>query len=585
MKNLRIAPFGIGEMLVNSELQVPTYQRSYAWDEVNVKNLLTDLEGAIERKKTKKADTYFLGSIVVVDRAGGSVLEVVDGQQRLATVSIIYAAIRDFHWERKKDKAAESYDSQFLRSYHIPSGQYVAKLHLNEIDDRCYAQAILAPPASRNPDAKWTKTSHKKIIAAYQCARNHIDAIASTRSAKQAIDTLFNLAEFMRQNAQVIRVTVDDEADAFTIFETLNDRHLVLSVADLLKNFLFQQMADNKIEEAKGNWREMQAALEGVRGRKDRTVDFVRQLWGSMHGLVREKDLFRDIKEQTTSEADAAELSSALASQAKDYVAILDPEHEAWDGYGTTARHALMTFNKLRVERIRSLLLAILNKFTKREVAKALNFLRSAVVRIVVNSGFNGTVEEQVFQIAVKVHKGEITNSTELIRAMSFVPNDTVFKAVFETMSVKKIGLAKFYLAELEDANKSGVDETLVVNRDERKVNLEHIIPLSKDERARNWRSLSQEEGAGLAIRLGNLALLPKKSNQEIGGEHFATKAKAYAECKGIYLTNMIAEKYTDWGAKQVNDRQRKLAALALIAWPVTRERTSGKRGSRTQPA
>ena len=493
MKNLRIAPFGIGEMLVNSEMQVPIYQRSYAWDEVNVKNLLTDLTGAIERRKSKKADTYFLGSIVVVDRGGGAPLEVVDGQQRLATVSIVYAAIRDYHLDKKKDKAATAYDTQYLRSYHPPTGKHPAKLHLNEIDDRCYSQAILEPPANRK-DQKWTKTSHKKILAAYSCARDHIDSLASLHGPRQTLDALFGLAEYMRQNAQVIRVTVDDEADAFTIFETLNDRHLMLSVADLLKNFLFQQMADGKLEEAKSNWKEMRTALDMLRGRKDRTVDFVRQLWGSMHGLIREKDLFRDIKEKATGEDDAGELSSALAEQAEDYVAIIYPEHEAWNDYGSGAQHALETFNLLRIERIRSLLLAIINKFDRKEVSKALEYLRSAAVRIVVDSGFNGTVEEQVFQIAVKVHTGEITTASELAKAMFFVPNDTVFKAIFQTMSVRKAGLAKFYLQELEDANKTGGNESTVVNRDERKVNLEHIIPKSPAERAKHWNHLSQEE-------------------------------------------------------------------------------------------
>jgi hypothetical protein len=278
-------------------------------------------------------------------------------------------------------------------------------------------------------------------------------------------------------------------------------------------------------------------------------------------------------------------LFHALASQDRDYVEILDPTHEAWDNYGTGARHALTTFNHLRVERIRSLLLAIVNKFSSKEVAKSLNFLRAAAVRIVVTGGFSGTVEERVFEAAVKVHQGEITNTDELIKAMSFVPNDTVFKAVFETMSVKMIGLAKFYLQELEDAYRGDTDETTVVNRDERKVNLEHIIPKSKDERAKNWKSLSPEEGAGLSLRLGNLALLPKKVNQNIGGDKFSVKVKAYEACNSISLTKMIASSRT-WGEKQVNERQKKLAALALKAWPITKPNyKGGKRGSRTQSA
>ncbi len=186
---------------------------------------------------------------------------------------------------------------------------------------------------------------------------------------------------------------MDDEADAFTIFETLNDRHLNLTVADLLKNFLFQNSGQH-LETVKGNWREMDGALSVIKGKKDRTVDFIRQLWGAMHGLVREKELFREIKENVLNETAVLDLSKALAAQASDYAAVLNPFSEFWDGC-VSSRHALDTFNSLRVERLRPLLLAILLRFDAKDVEKALNFLRSASVRIVVDGGINGTIEEQ----------------------------------------------------------------------------------------------------------------------------------------------------------------------------------------------
>jgi hypothetical protein len=320
------------------------------------------------------------------------------------------------------------------------------------------------------------------------------------------------------------------------------------------------------IEEAKTHWSEMQGALQALKGKKDRTVDFVRQLWGSQHGLVREKDLFRDIKSKILDENEARELSASLAEQAADYVAVLNPSSEVWDKYGTNARNAVATFGALRVERIRPLLLAILNRFEEKEVIKALAFLRSAAVRIVATSGINGTVEEQIFEIAVKVHTKEIKKTSQLAKAMTFVPNDAVFKATFATMSVTKGALARFYLQELEDANKGDIQR---VNRDESKVNLEHIIPLSATERAAHWQHLTPDLGDTLSRRLGNQALLTRQANSKLNGGPFSLKAKAYAECKSIYLTSSIARKYSVWGEKEVNARQQQLADLAVDAWPI----------------
>jgi hypothetical protein len=564
MRNLNIAPRGLGEMLANGEFVVPTYQRSFAWSGVNVQDLLTDLSGAMKKAREGKGGTYFLGTIVVIERPKSKPFEVVDGQQRLATISIFLAAVRDYHIAMQKDAAASTYDL-YVRGLHVPTGQYRARLRLNEVDDRCYAKMIVAPPSERTEE-KWPRKSHKLILAAYQKATGFIESLAQTHTPKNTIEVLYQMTEFIKNNTQVIRVIVDDEADAYTIFETMNDRHVYLTVSDLLKNFLFG-LAGESIETAKSNWRGMQAVLDTLKSKKDRTVDFIRQLWGSMHGLFREKELVRDIKNKITGEKEAIELSAMLANQAADYVAVLNPLDEMWDGYGPETRHALETFHALRVERLRPLLLAILNRFEKDEVIKAMSFLRCAAVRIIVNTGINGTIEEEIYEIAVKVHKRDIKNASQLKKAMPFVPNNEVFKAIFATMNVSKRALARFYLQEIQDAAYEGDS---VTNRNEKKVDLEHVIPDSAEERAAHWPELTPELGASLCHRFGNLTLLNKKRNQSLNGRKFAEKAQIYAQCEHIPLTLAIARDYQEFGEDEVNHRQSRLAELAVETWPLT---------------
>jgi len=149
-------------------------QRSYAWKSSHVKDLLTDLNGAI----AKGATEYFLGSIVVVkprDQAG--FFEVHDGQQRLATTLVLIAAIRDFFSEFLKDqKEASIITGQSLISL-ARRGQETAHLTLSAADHNFFVARILREPSNpdRNaikPDPK--KESHELIESAAQEAASHV---------------------------------------------------------------------------------------------------------------------------------------------------------------------------------------------------------------------------------------------------------------------------------------------------------------------------------------------------------------------------------------------------------------------------
>ncbi len=202
MRNLRISPVGVGEMIASNDLMVPPFQRSYSWGKPQIRNFLTDLTGAIKRKRDGGGETYFLGSIVVVERPGGKPTEVVDGQQRLATISILLAAIRDYHWQIGQDEAAKQYDSRFLRAFHAPSGRYLAKLKLNDVDDRCFVTAILEAPAKR-VKTKWTINAHKRLIAAYQLATEYVANLASLGNPKDTVASLYETVEFIRVNIEI----------------------------------------------------------------------------------------------------------------------------------------------------------------------------------------------------------------------------------------------------------------------------------------------------------------------------------------------------------------------------------------------
>ena len=110
---------------------------------------------------------------------------------------------------------------------------------------------------------------------------------------------LLDWIDYIRDRARVIWVSVPDYSNAFVIFETLNDRGLDLSIADLLKNLLMGRAGD-RVQEAQQRWTSMLGSLETV-SPKDISVTYIRHLWASMHGPTRERDLYPRIRDTVKS--------------------------------------------------------------------------------------------------------------------------------------------------------------------------------------------------------------------------------------------------------------------------------------------
>jgi hypothetical protein len=180
---------------------------------------------------------------------------------------------------------------------------------------------------------------------------------------------------YIDQRAKVIWVQVPDDANAFTIFETLNDRGLDLAVSDLLKNYHLGN-SQNRMNEVLTRWVAMIGALEAVDS-EALVVPYIRQLWASEYGVTREKELYKKMKEQIAGKQKAVDFAGKLETNARLYAAILNPVHEVWNIHGPTASGHMRTLNELRMEQIRPLLLAVLDTFETGEVQKSLRLMVS----------------------------------------------------------------------------------------------------------------------------------------------------------------------------------------------------------------
>lgn len=119
-----------------------------------------------------------------------------------------------------------------------------------------------------------------------------------------------------------------DDTNAYKMFETLNDRGLKTSQADLLKNYLFGE-TDARLDEAQVKWSEVMASLEPLKER-DPIVDYLRYLSHVLHGPTTEKDVYEKLKKNVSGPYDAMKFLDELAAYADDYAAILLPDHKKW---------------------------------------------------------------------------------------------------------------------------------------------------------------------------------------------------------------------------------------------------------------
>lgn len=543
---------GIGHTITDNKLTVPLYQRSYAWERTHVNDLYDDLLTAIR----SAADEYFIGSVVI--SSGAERDEVVDGQQRLATVSILLSAIRNHFVDEGDNQRAEDIQNGYLSSRDRRSQEVIPNLKLNNSDNNFFYNNIILHPPNK---VQATKASHDRINDAFQIANDKIKAYVSTTN--NPTESLLDLCDFIDRHLKIILVKVPNHANAFTIFETLNDRGLDLAISDLLKNYLLGQAGDRLLE-VQENWAKMYSLLENTEN-EDLVVTFLRQYWSSKYGLTRERDLYKKIKTKITSKQRAIDFSNNLEEGARIYVALIDTTNGFWNDYSMASKNHMATLNLFRMSQMRPLLLSIITKFNRPETEKALKYLVSISARFLIYGGLGGgALEVQFSERAKEVSNKQITSTSELkIKFSKVVPSDAQFKEAFKNTTVSKQYLARYYLMALEKSKRGEENPEFVPNADTSAVNLEHVLPKAPD---KSW-AIEQDTHRAFYKRLGNLAVMSSRLNSEIGNSSFKNKKEFYSK-SSFELTKELT-KYDEWTIDSINHRQEILAEIAIKTWPL----------------
>jgi hypothetical protein len=532
--------------------EVPEFQRGYAWGAEEVTQLLDDLfHEQYAQGNTSSIDVpYFLGSLVLAKR--GDSFRILDGQQRLTTISLLLIVLRaklsEFGFE---DAPGINKFLEFGKIGRIKT----AKLALQPSDRGLYRKLLQDPGSHKEPEFR-----RRNLVRAMKRIIARLDEFASLAQSRgvDPLQTYSGMLRTLLYQVEFVSIVSPSESDAFKLFETLNDRGLALNAADLVKNKLFAQCGRD-LEDAVDAWTN---AVDSVG--EEEIVNFLRYFWLSREGFVRKRGLYDSFRQHLEG---LGNLESALfAMTIEDYAAVYrhiahpNPETCPW---GAEVGEALNRLVSYRARSCRPALLAC--AMTRGEDMRRLaHACESITVRYSTVGERNPNQLEQMYAEVCAQLRDSSSIEEILYGANIFeIPDDEEFQERFSGIDLNRV--TKTWRVILERLNSMlGTGETRVEGAD--RVHVEHILPRNPDARTLKESGLTPAEAEELIGRIGNLTLLSGKKNREISNKPFSQKKSSFQSSE-IGLNRWVTEQ-SSWGRAEIENRSKELARLALLAYP-----------------
>jgi uncharacterized protein with ParB-like and HNH nuclease domain len=208
----------------SSSFRMPPFQRPYSWEEETAAQLLDDLHSALMRAdsssgRAKALHDYFLGPLIAVKNGKESPVDIVDGQQRLATLSIILAILRDLSNDKRLQAS--------LQDHLVIAGDRTPRVQLRDLDQSCFEAWVVKPGGTSSLPKKGDIESDTRILHAIKRIKSDI--------GKTKPDYIRDLADFILNHAFVVYISADNLDDAYILFRSVNSRGQPLSDLDIAR--------------------------------------------------------------------------------------------------------------------------------------------------------------------------------------------------------------------------------------------------------------------------------------------------------------------------------------------------------------
>ncbi|MEL7544667.1 MAG: DUF262 domain-containing protein [Pseudomonadota bacterium] len=529
---------------------VPPFQRSYAWTTEHAGELLEDLLQQL-RSEHGRVGPYFLGSIVVIKRDGIPQADIVDGQQRIATLTILLSVLRDL---------ATPEQSSSIHKYVTQSGNEFEdirdsqRVQLREQDAGVFEKYIQKQGATNNlPDAEiFESDSHCSIVTNAKYLRDELIALSEAER--------FDLTKYVVANTFLVVVQATDYESAYRVFAVMNDRGLDLSPTDVLKAEVVGAIEGEDREDYNAHWELIEEGLGRERFRElFGHIDFI------FHRQKRRTSLEQAFRRNVLRAiAPKRFIDDFLVPMGEAYLSVVEASYRS-EKHAQQINHCLKQLGRLDFSDWQSAALLAVVRFAKRSDL-LLAFLRRLerlsyaffLLRTHVNwriARYAKIVEELHDQADPRAITSLELSSDEITDVLSFLHGP-----VYKNARVRKLLLLR-------------IDEALSeagAEYDHSMITVEHVLPQSVSDSS-PWHDAFPDPvyRSEWVHRLGNLVLLSRRKNSQAGRLAFREKKHNYFARDGVTPFVLTAEvrELDDWTPTELSARQDRLVGVLVNLW------------------
>jgi len=556
-------------MTQDRQFRVPLYQRHYRWRTDQQDDLWQDILEQYHAVAQTGSDVprHFIGSVVAVERDPDPLhdfrdFRIVDGQQRITTLSVAIAALRDVAATGEPDQF-ERVNAKYLVNTTEPKGsERWARLVPGEEDAGAY-WTVLTDPVNAS--------GHTAVGNAH---RFFLKRVADLRDAGEL--QVERLATTIGDRLSLVFVTVSEGERPHKIFESINATGVGLSQSDLLRNYLFMALAERSDSVYTQHWRPLERALgtDGLEG-------LVRDDLQSAGEFVRQDQVYRTARRQLEPQAGDLDVLEdqvkRLARRGAYYALFMQPAdpHGSAESIGLSKR-ALRHLAFLRTWGAGTTYPLLLHLYSEVDAGRAtheqaescLEALESFIVRRYLVAVPTNVLNRLFIQLTGALPAGEpidVALRRELSRDGRW-PDDEQVRDGIATVPYYSHGRAhqqRLVLQRLESYLRAEVD----VDFDSASVSIEHIMPQTLSAEWKAQLSQNGHDPQGIFDRLGhtlgNLTLTAW--NSKLSNQLFERKQEILSDSE-LKLNEPLANA-TSWGVAEIEARARALADAANALW------------------
>lgn len=533
--------------------EIPPYQRPYSWEAEHVEQLLEDAWEAYTIAKADKTQghEYFIGSLITIELEKGERYEVVDGQQRLTTLNLIFARLRD----AVSEPARTALGARVLPQDPLTQEKAKPRLTLRKSDQAFFQRHILnSEPV---PKDILQKIARERDAPKQRILENA--AVIDAFIAMHDETTLRDFAKYLLSKVYVVFVTTNSLDSAYRLFNVLNARGLSLSSADLIKNMLFAKIADSadhdRSKELEELWLELEEMI-GVRG----LDQFLAHHRLSATSLRATKTLHEEFKPLIADADSAFVFLDELLASARNYRRILKEDFET-----AASLRSVRALRRAKYDDWVPALMAFLNSpFDEMEEEEFIASLEKITYQNWIRR-LGRTARATVYAqlISALIGRRRRRSETSLRAIFQSHASDDEFRALLDSDIYGK-PFTQAVLMRLEEADQ----DDSVTKAFSGLISIEHVLPQSIQ--SDGWKAIFSEEQHRLWLhRLGNLTLLSGRKNRQAQNYEFERKKTIYAKQNAkvsFDLTKSVLAE-AEWTPAVLEARQKDLLGKAWILW------------------